>query len=66
MVLVKALESRKRQEERERKKEELKAEKKAEKERREKDRLAEIEMLNELRKPIEDMCIIGEFVRKIK
>ncbi|KAJ9583619.1 hypothetical protein L9F63_022042, partial [Diploptera punctata] len=57
MVLVKALESRKRLEERERKRQEMRAEKMASKERRMEQRRIELELIRELRKPIEDMEI---------
>ena len=59
MVLVKALEARKRLEERERKRQEVRAEKIASKERRMEQRRIELELVRELRKPIEDMEITG-------
>jgi hypothetical protein len=60
MVLVKALEARKRLEERERKRQEVRAEKMASKERKMEQRRIELELVRELRKPIEDMEISGE------
>lgn len=60
MVLVKALETRKRLEERERKRQEVRAEKMASKERRMEQRRIELELVRELRKPVEDMEISGE------
>ena len=59
MVLVKALESRKRLEERERKRQEARAEKMASKERRLEQRRIELELLRELRRPVEDMELPG-------
>lgn len=55
MLLVKALEARKRQEERERKRQEVRAEKIASKERKLEQRRIELELVRELRKPVEDM-----------
>ncbi|XP_067003297.2 bromodomain adjacent to zinc finger domain protein 2B isoform X3 [Anabrus simplex] len=55
MMLVKALESRKRLEERERKRQEMRAEKMASKERKMEQRRMELELVRELRKPVEDM-----------
>jgi hypothetical protein len=60
MVLVKALEARKRLEERERKRQEVRAEKMASKERKLEQRRIELELVRELRKPVEDMEISGE------
>jgi hypothetical protein len=60
MVLVKALEARKRLEERERKRQEVRAEKMASKERKMEQRRIELELVRELRKPVEDMEISGE------
>jgi hypothetical protein len=59
MVLVKALEARKRLEERERKRQEVRAEKMASKERKLEQRRIELELVRELRKPVEDMEISG-------
>lgn len=60
MVLVKALEARKRLEERERKRQEVRAEKMASKERKMEQRRIELELVRELRKPVEDMEISGK------
>lgn len=59
MMLVKALETRRRQEERERKRLEQRAEKLASRERKEEQRRAEMEVLRELRKPADDMALMA-------
>lgn len=61
MGLVRALETRKRVEERERKRIELRAEKIARQERKLEQRRVELEILKELRRPIEDMELDGKF-----
>ncbi|KAK7789353.1 hypothetical protein R5R35_011648 [Gryllus longicercus] len=55
MMLVKALEARKRMEERERRRQEARAEKEASRERRAQQRRLELELVREMRKPAEDM-----------
>lgn len=60
MTLVRALETRKRIEERERKRIELRAEKIAKQEKKMEQRRMELELLKELRKPIEDMELDGK------
>lgn len=55
MALVKALENRRKLEERERKKQQLLAEKQANKEKKKEQRKIELEILNEIRKPCEDL-----------
>lgn len=60
MILVRALENRKRIEERERKRIELRAEKIAKHEKRLEQRRIELELLKELRRPTEDMELDGE------
>ncbi|XP_045483228.1 bromodomain adjacent to zinc finger domain protein 2B isoform X2 [Harmonia axyridis] len=55
MALVKSLESRRKLEEREKKKQQLLAEKQANKEKKMEQRRLEMEILNELRKPCEDL-----------
>jgi hypothetical protein len=59
MMLVKSLETRRRQEERERKRLEQRAEKMASRERKEEQRRAELEVLRELRKPADDMALLA-------
>ncbi|CAB0005608.1 unnamed protein product [Nesidiocoris tenuis] len=59
MALVKALEVRKRMEEREKKRLEQRAEKIASREKRIEQRKVEVELLRELRKPVEDMELRG-------
>lgn len=59
MTLVKALEARKKIEERERKRQEARAEKLASRERRLEQRRIEVELLQEIRKPVEDMELTG-------
>lgn len=59
MGLVKALEIRKRHEEREKKRLEQRAEKLATREKRLEQRRIDIELLRELRKPVEDMELSG-------
>ncbi|KAG8229189.1 hypothetical protein J437_LFUL001061 [Ladona fulva] len=55
MLLVKALENRKRLEERERRRQEVRAEKVASRERRAERRRVEMELVRELKKPVDDM-----------
>lgn len=60
MTLVRALETRKRIEERERKRIELRADKIVKQERKMEQRKMELELLKELRRPIEDMELDGK------
>ncbi|XP_023228337.1 bromodomain adjacent to zinc finger domain protein 2B-like [Centruroides sculpturatus] len=57
MLLVRALEARKKQEERERKREEILYEKRLNKEKKLEQRRLELQMIREMKKPIEDMCL---------
>ena len=57
MILMKQLEGKKRNDERERKKEELRIEKEKERERKSEQKKLEAEIVAEMRKPIEDMCL---------
>ena len=57
MILMRQLEGKKRNDDRERKKEELRNEKEREKDRRIEHRRLELEIMNEMRKPIEDMSL---------
>lgn len=63
MILVRALENRKRIEERERKRIELRAEKIAKHEKKLEQRRIELELLKELRRPTEDMELEGNYSR---
>lgn len=60
MALLKVLEVRKRMEEREKKRLEQRAEKLATREKRMEQRKVEVELLRELRKPVEDMELNGK------
>ena len=57
MILMRQLEGKKRNDDRERKKEELRHEKEREKDRRIEHRRLELEIMNEMRKPVEDMSL---------
>ena len=57
MILMKQMEGKKRNDERERKKEELRIEKERERERKLEQKRLETEIVNEMRKPVEDMAI---------
>jgi len=57
MILMRAMEAHKRQEEREKKKEEMLAEKRAIQERKFQKRKLELEIIRELKKPVEDMIL---------
>ena len=57
MILIKQLDSKKRNDERKKNIEKLRIEKEKEKERRTETRKLEIEIMNEMRKPVEDMAI---------
>ena len=60
MLLVKALDARRRQEERDRRREDMKVERAALKERRREKRLQDAEVIRQLKKPREDMALTGE------
>ncbi len=57
MVLVKQFDTRKRNEERRKKMEELRLEREKEKERRTETRRMELEILSEMKRPVEDMAV---------
>lgn len=59
MALVRALENRRRMEEREKKRLEARAERIANKEKRAEQRKLELELVEQIRKPIEDMELTG-------
>lgn len=59
MALVKSLEVRKKHEEREKRRLEVKAEKMASREKRIEQRRIEMDLLSEIRKPVEDMELPG-------
>lgn len=60
MALIRALENRRRMEEREKKRLEAKAEKIASKEKRAEQRRLEMELVEQIRKPVEDMELTGQ------
>ena len=60
MALVRALENRRRMEEREKKRLEARAERIANKEKRAEQRKMELELVEQIRKPIEDMELTGK------
>lgn len=59
MALVRALENRRRMEEREKKRIEARAERIANKEKRAEQRKIELELVEQIRKPVEDMELTG-------
>lgn len=59
MALVRALENRRRMEEREKKRLEARAERIANKEKRAEQRKIELELVEQIRKPVEDMELTG-------
>lgn len=60
MTLIRALENRRRMEEREKKRLEARAEKIASKEKRAEQRRIEMELIEQIRKPVEDMELTGK------
>lgn len=60
MTLVKSLETRKKQEEKEKRRLEVRAEKMATREKRMEQRRIEMDLLKEIRKPVEDMELPGK------
>ncbi|KPP62508.1 hypothetical protein Z043_119306 [Scleropages formosus] len=66
MMLMKAMEARKKAEERERLKQEKRDEKRLNKERKLELRRLELEMAKELNKPTEDMCLADHKVRELE
>lgn len=60
MALVRALENRRRMEEREKKRLEARAERIANKEKRAEQRKMELELVEQIRKPVEDMELTGQ------
>lgn len=63
MALVRALENRRKMEEREKKRLEARAERIATKEKRAEQRKMEMELVEQIRKPVEDMELTGMFLR---